>query len=276
MITLEIPMLLQTPTFLVVLLSALTLLACKRGAGEKTARATEAAQATMDPDATVSSSPPEEDPRMTQRRQELIDKLKADGIEDPRVLEAMNRVPRHELVPERLEDMAYLDRPLPIGEDQTISQPYIVALMSQAADIQPGDKVLEIGTGSGYQGAVLAQLTDNVYTIEIVEPLARRARADLERLGYASDMQFRIGDGYAGWPEAAPFDAIIVTAAPPEIPEPLKQQLAPGGRLVIPVGDSYQELRVLERRGDELIDKKLIPVRFVPMTGEAQERNPGR
>jgi protein-L-isoaspartate(D-aspartate) O-methyltransferase len=193
------------------------------------------------------------------------------GVEDARVLEAMRKVPRHELVPADLRDLAYGDHPLPIGYDQTISQPYIVAVMSEAAQVGPGDKVLEVGTGSGYQAAVLAEMGAEVYSIEIVEPLARRTAGDLERLGYGR-IHLRTGDGYRGWPEAAPFDAILVTAAPPEVPPPLVEQLAVGGRLVIPVGDegAVQELRVITRTEEGATSEDLFPVMFVPMTGEAQ------
>lgn len=213
------------------------------------------------------------DGTMAARRAALVEELRAEGIQDPQVLRAIGDVPRHELVPAPLREVAYRDRPLPIGEDQTMSQPSVVALMTQLARVDPGDKVLEVGTGSGYQAAVLAEITDEVHTIEIVPSLAERAREDLERLGYADEIAFRVGDGYAGWPEAAPFDAILVTAAPPEVPEPLKAQLAMGGRMVVPVGEGLrQELRVLERTPDGIVERDVLPVRFVPMTGEAQEQ----
>ena len=193
------------------------------------------------------------------------------GVSNPAVLAAMRAVPRHELVPAAVRDDAYGDHPLPIGFDQTISQPYIVALMTDLADVQPGDKVLEIGTGSGYQAAVLSEMGARVFSIEIVEPLARRAAADLERLGYRR-VHVRAGDGYRGWPSEAPFDAVIVTAAPPEVPAPLKEQLRVGGRLVIPVGDEIQELRVITRTAGGFREEPSTAVRFVPMTGEAQRR----
>jgi protein-L-isoaspartate(D-aspartate) O-methyltransferase len=161
---------------------------------------------------------------------------------------------------------------LPIGHQQTISQPYIVALMTELADVKPGDTVLEVGTGSGYQAAVLAQMGAKVFSIEIVESLAKEANALLSDLGYGKRVNVRHGDGYAGWPEHAPFDAVIVTAAPPKIPEPLKQQLKVGGRLVIPVGKYYQSLIQVTRTKDGFREKSVIPVRFVPMTGKAQER----
>ncbi len=198
--------------------------------------------------------------------------IEARGIEDPRVLNALRKVERHRFIPERVASRAYGDYPLPIGHGQTISQPYIVALMSELAQIGPGSKVLEIGTGSGYQAAVLAEIGADVFSIEIVEPLADEARARLAELGYER-IRVRHGDGYAGWPEEAPFDAILVTAAPPIIPEPLKDQLAIGGRLVIPVGEMFQYLLVLERTQTGFSEKRSIPVRFVPMTGEIQKRD---
>lgn len=216
-------------------------------------------------------SPTPSDSELAEARRAMVAHLRAEGIEDRRVLEAIASVPRHELVAPELRDAAYLDRPLPIGEGQTISQPFIVALMTALADVQPGDRVLEVGTGSGYQAAVLAELTDALYTIEIVRPLAERARRDLERLGYGDAITFRVGDGHAGWPDAAPFDAIVVTAAPPKVPEPLKEQLAMGGRMVIPVGTgTAQELHLLEKTPEGLVERKVVPVLFVPMTGEAQ------
>lgn len=208
---------------------------------------------------------------MREERQQLVRAVREHGVRDPRVIDAIARVPRHELVPSRIRHLSYEDRPLPIGEGQTISQPSLVALMAELANVKPGDRVLEVGTGSGYQSAILAEITGQVYTIEIVEPLARRARGDLERLGYGDVIHFRIGDGYAGWPEAAPFDAIVVTAAPPEVPQPLLDQLRVGGRLVIPVGTDSQELRVIERTEHGFVQHRAIPVRFVPMTGRAQQ-----
>jgi protein-L-isoaspartate(D-aspartate) O-methyltransferase len=196
---------------------------------------------------------------------ELIDR----GVRDRAVLEAMRRVPRHLFVPADAARHAYEDRPLPIGHDQTISQPYIVASMTELAEVGPGSRVLEVGTGSGYQTAILAELGAEVWSIEIVEPLARRAAALLHRLGYER-VHLAIGDGYGGWPEAAPFDAVLVAAAPPRVPEPLMEQLAPGGRLVIPVGDERQELLVIQRDGEGFVQRSVYPVRFVPMTGEAQ------
>ena len=206
------------------------------------------------------------------QREAMVRTIEEAGVRDPGVLAALRAVPRHELVPEAVRELAYEDHPLPIGQNQTISQPYIVALMSELAHVKPGDRVLEVGTGSGYQAAVLAELGAEVYSIEIVEPLARRAAADLARLGYAERVHVRAGDGYRGWPEHAPFAAIVVTAAPPAVPQPLVEQLAVGGRLVIPVGDAYQELRVIVRTESGVREEPSIPVRFVPMTGEAQTR----
>ena len=194
--------------------------------------------------------------------------LRARDIDDERVLQAMSRVQRHLFVPVALRDRAYGDHPLPIGEDQTISQPYIVAYMTQALHLEPGDRVLEIGTGSGYQAAVLAELVSNVYSIEIIPSLTERARTTLEGIGY-TNIHLRTGDGYFGWPEQAPFDAIMVTAAPDHIPQALVDQLADGAHLVLPVGDRYQELIRVTREGAETKMERLLPVRFVPMTGEA-------
>ena len=187
-------------------------------------------------------------------------------ITDSQVLAAMGRVPRHLFVPPALEHQAYDDNPLPIGHGVTISQPYIVALMTQAAGIKPGQQVLEVGTGSGYQAAILALLTDNVYSIELIPELAQSARERLARLGYGQ-VQVKSGDGYLGWPEYAPFDAIIVTAAAPEVPPALKDQLKDGGRLVIPVGPTFgpQYLLRLTRRGNTFQQERLTPVAFVPL-----------
>ena len=203
-------------------------------------------------------------------RQKMVrEQLVARGIQDTRVLEAMGSVPRHEFVPTNRREHAYEDRPLPIGHEQTISQPYMVAVMSELAELKPGEKVLEVGTGSGYQAALLAALGGEVYSIEIVKPLAEQARATLERLGF-ENVQVRHGDGYRGWPEHAPFDAIVVTAAPAHVPEPLVEQLAVGGRLVIPVGRGVQDLMVISKDADGTRRERLFGVRFVPMTGEAE------
>ena len=208
----------------------------------------------------------------TERRHALVDRyLAGRDIRDPAVIRAMKTVPRHRFVPEELQEMAYLDQALPIGHDQTISQPYVVAFMTQALELKPEHRVLEIGTGSGYQAAVLAEIAAEVYSIEIVEPLGKQAAKLLADLGY-ENIRTRIGDGYAGWPEAAPFDAVIVTAAPDHVPQPLIDQLGVGGRMIIPVGTFRQELRLLEKTEDGLRERRVLPVRFVPMTGEAQER----
>lgn len=191
-------------------------------------------------------------------------------ITNPRVLAAMRTVPRHEFVPEAHQHLAYEDHPLPIGAGQTISQPFIVALMTERLEPKAEDRVLEIGAGSGYQAAVLSRLVSEVYTIEIVESLGLRARADLARLGF-TNVQVRIGDGYQGWPGKAPFDAIIVTCAPDHVPQPLVNQLKEGGRMIIPVGLGVQELVLLEKRAGRLARQPVLPVRFVPMTGEARQ-----
>ena len=194
----------------------------------------------------------------------------ARGITHRGVLQAMASVPRHEFMPAEQRPWAYDDTPLPIGYGQTISQPYIVAFMTEQLNPQATHRVLEIGTGSGYQAAVLAQLVGQVYTIEILEPLATRAAADLQRLGYAN-VFVRCGDGYQGWPEHAPFDAVIVTCAPDHIPQPLVDQLKEGGRLLIPVGAFLQQnLYVLEKKDGKIRQCAVLPVRFVPMTGEGQ------
>jgi len=197
----------------------------------------------------------------------VTEQIEGRDVADPRVLAAMRKVPRHRFVPDRLRPEAYDDNPLPIGEGQTISQPYIVGIMSELMQLRGGERVLEVGTGSGYQAAVLAELANEVYSIEILEPLARRATATLRGLGYGG-VKVRAGDGYLGWPEAAPFDAIIVTAAPDHIPQPLVDQLKIGGRLVIPVGEYYQELLQCVKTPKGLLRKSIIPVRFVPLTGE--------
>jgi len=203
-----------------------------------------------------------------ERRQMVSSQIRSRGIDDTRVLKAMTTVPRHLFVPSRMRDNAYQDSALPIDHDQTISQPYIVALMSQLLSVRPGNKVLEIGTGSGYQAAVLAEMGVEVFTIEIVPELGLQAEKLLKELGYDS-VKVRTGDGYLGWPQNAPFDGIIVTCAPTEIPEPLEKQLAEGGRMVIPVGESgFQELLLLTKKDGRIIRQKTIDVRFVPMVDD--------
>ena len=200
----------------------------------------------------------------------VVSQIAARGVRDPKTLAALREVPRHLFVPRDSRAQAYDDHPIPIGHGQTISQPYIVAFMTEAVGLRGGETVLEIGTGSGYQAAVLAGIAARVYTIEIVAPLAEASAALLKSLGYAN-VSVRAGDGYQGWPEAAPFDAILVTAAAPRIPEPLKQQLKDGGRLVVPVGDEWQELVVVTRRGERFEERRVLPVRFVPMTGKVRQ-----
>ena len=205
--------------------------------------------------------------RQDERHRMVRQQIVPEGVRDPRVLTAMRNVPRHAFVPARYRMRAYADTPLPIGHDQTISQPLMVAAMTETLALRPGHKVLEIGTGCGYQAAVLAELTPHVFTIEIVEPLAREAAARLTRLGYKT-VQCKSGDGFGGWPEHAPFDAIVVTCAAPQIPAPLLDQLAVGGRLVIPVGepDKVQRLMLVTKTETGEVRKALMPVRFVPMT----------
>ncbi len=207
------------------------------------------------------------------RRQMVDTQIRARGVADSKVLAAMARVPRHEFVPETVRAQAYEDYPLPIGEKQTISQPYIVALMTSLLQLEGGEKVLEIGTGSGYQAAVLSEIAGEVYTMEILAPLSARAQRRLTALGYAN-IRYRVGDGWQGWPEAAPFDGIVVTAAPEKVPQGLIDQLKVGGRMVVPVGSFFQDLKVLTKTPTGYETRNVIPVRFVPMTGEAERQNP--
>ncbi len=192
--------------------------------------------------------------------------IEARGVRDKRVLEAMRAVPRHMFVPETLQSSAYDDNPLPIGEGQTISQPYMVALMTALLGLKGSEKVLEIGTGSGYQTAVLSMTAKEVYTVEVVPRLAQKAAKLLRDLGY-NNINIKTGDGYLGWPEHSPYNGIIATAAPDEIPPHLVEQLAEGGRMVLPVGSAHQELMLLEKVNDEVIQHNILPVRFVPMVG---------
>jgi protein-L-isoaspartate(D-aspartate) O-methyltransferase len=210
-----------------------------------------------------------EDGEVKSREEMVRNQLAAGGIRKAEVLQAMAEVPRHEFVPASLRPYAYADGPLPIGHGQTISQPFIVAYMTQALELSKEDTVLEIGTGSGYQAAILGKLTKEVYTIEIVPPLAESAQAVLSKLGF-ENVHVRQGDGYLGWPEKAPFDAIIVTCAPDHVPEPLISQLKEGGRLVIPVGATggIQQLVLLRKRNGQISKEKMLDVRFVPMTGK--------
>ncbi len=196
----------------------------------------------------------------------VTNQIEARGVASPDVIDAMKRVPRHFFVPEGLRDRAYGDHPLPIGEGQTISQPYIVAFMTEIVSPKPSDRILEIGTGSGYQAAVLAELAAEVYTIELIESLGRRAAGTLESLGYRN-VHVKIGDGYGGWPEKAPFDAVLVTCAPEDIPHALVEQLKEGGRMVIPVGgrNSIQKMVYGEKLGGRLVTRNVLDVRFVPM-----------
>ena len=221
---------------------------------------------------TVADSNDREDLQYIKARESMVvNQIEARGVKDKRVLAAMGKVERHRFVPKALRPLAYTDGPLPIGEGQTISQPYIVALMTELLRLEGDEKVLEIGTGSGYQAAVLAELCAHVYTIEILEPLATRAKALLDELGY-TNITVKCGDGFLGWKEFAPFDAIIVTCAPPEVPKPLIEQLKEGGRLVIPVGVFYQELKLIEKKDGKLISESIIPVRFVPMLRNGQRK----
>ncbi len=226
------------------------------------------------------ASKPPDDPAYAQQRMEMIREIEADVAAtrhytgrpslDPRVLQALRAVPRHEFVPADLRYRAYENRPQPIGDGQTISQPYIVALMTDLLELEADSRVLEVGTGSGYQAAVLAELAGRVYTIEIIESLGRSAAARLADLGY-DNVEVKIGDGYLGWPEHAPFDAVIVTAAAGEIPPPLIEQLEPGGRLVAPVasGPMAEQLTLLTRdETGEIRTREILPVRFVPLTGD--------
>ena len=209
----------------------------------------------------------------TAQRQRMVEQqLKPRGIKDERVLAAMAKVPREEFIPLDARADAYQDGPLPIGYNQTISQPYVVAFMTEQLRPKQTDRVLEIGSGSGYQAAILAELMAEVYTVEIVEPLAKTAEATLQRLGY-KNAHIKVGDGYKGWPEEAPFDAIIVTCAPEKVPQPLVDQLKDGGRMVIPVGEQFaQQLYLLEKKNGQLKESATLPVRFVPMLGEGHKQ----
>lgn len=200
-----------------------------------------------------------------EKRQRMVgEQIKARGIKDRRVLAAMEKVPRHEFVPDKIRPHSYNDEPLSIGEGQTISQPYIVAYMTEVLQLEDDKKVLEIGTGSGYQTAILAEIVRDVYSVEIIESLSRRSRDILAELGY-TNIHYKVGDGSYGWNEFAPFDAIIVTAAPRVTPQPLQEQLSIGGKLIVPVGDSFQELVLIVKNKKGFTEKKLLSVRFVPL-----------
>ena len=210
---------------------------------------------------------PQTEEEFAARRRKLVEVLKSQGLKERNVLDALLKVPRHKFVPESHRHRAYENRALPIAHDQTISQPYIVGYMTEAADIAPGDKVLEIGTGSGYQAAVLGELAKEVYSIEIVQPLADSARTLLGELGY-KNVHVKTGNGYLGWPEHAPFDAIIVTAAPDEVPQALVDQLAVGGTMVVPVGSGFQQMVIITRNESGVVQRRTLSVAFVPMVGK--------
>jgi protein-L-isoaspartate(D-aspartate) O-methyltransferase len=229
-------------------------------------------QSAGEPDRDKANRPGDKSGDAARRERMVESQLRSRDIRDERTLKAMMRVPRQSFVPESRRDQAYDDTPLPIPHGQTISQPYIVALMTQLARLGPDSRVLDIGTGSGYQAAVLAEIVDHVWSIEILCDMADEARSRLTSLNY-DNVEIRCGDGYRGWPENAPFDAIIVAAAPDHVPQPLIEQLAPGGRLIVPVGNFYQDLLVIEKATDGSIRRRTVaPVAFVPMTGEAQKR----
>ncbi len=216
-----------------------------------------------------------DDVRFAKVRREMVEnQLRRRDITDKRVLAAMEKVERHRFVPDKYKAEAYDDEPLPIEAGQTISQPYVVALMTQYLNLTGKERVLEIGTGSGYQAAILGELANEVYTIEIIDTLGKSAAARLKELGY-KNITVRIGDGYLGWPEKAPFDGIIVTCAVDHIPEALVKQLASGGRMIIPVGHDAQMLSLVEKKADSVFVTSVIPVRFVPMTGEGVREKPG-
>lgn len=213
-----------------------------------------------------------DDGYLKEREQMVRKQLRQRGISDEQVLSAFRKVNRHLFVPDNYQDLAYSDQPLPIGYDQTISQPYIVAFMTEALELKDTDRVLEVGTGSGYQAAILAEICREVYTVEIISALGESARELLQDLGYAN-VHVKIGDGYAGWAAHAPYDAIIVTCSPTHVPQPLKEQLAEGGCMIIPVGKKYaQELVRLRKKEGELVEESVLPVRFVPMVDNGGKR----
>jgi protein-L-isoaspartate(D-aspartate) O-methyltransferase len=207
------------------------------------------------------------DEEYAKQRRQLVKQLHSEGIQNQGVLDALSKVPRHRFVPPAYRHLAYQNRPLPIGKDQTISQPFIVGYMTEAAEIASGEKVLEIGTGSGYQAAVLAEVAKEVYTIEIIPDLADSSRTLLREMGY-KNVQVKTGNGYEGWADHAPFDAIVVTAAPDEVPKALVEQLAVRGKMVIPVGKSFQQMVIITKTESGVVEQRTIPVAFVPMTGK--------
>jgi len=217
------------------------------------------------------AEPVETDGTAVVRGRMVVEQVQRRGVNRADVIAAMQKVPREEFMPQDVKEFAYDDRAIPIGYGQTISQPYVVGFMTQALELRPADRVLEVGTGSGYQAAVLAELVKEVYTIEILDPLGKRTAETLGRLGY-KNVSTRIGDGFRGWPDAAPFDAIIVTCAPDAVPQPLVDQLAEGGRMIIPVGPrgEPQNLVILKKTAGKVAQQKVLPVTFVPMTGEAE------
>ncbi|MBI4759567.1 MAG: protein-L-isoaspartate(D-aspartate) O-methyltransferase [Chloroflexi bacterium] len=252
----------------VLALAALLLVAS--GCGEPAEPPRPTALSFTPPAPTPTETRVKEDEAFTMARQRMVEsQIKARGVTDSDVLAVMRKVPRHLFVPPELLDQAYADHPLPIGEGQTISQPYIVALMTEYLKLKRGDKVLEIGTGSGYQAAILAELADRVYTVEIIPSLGKKAEGRLKSLGY-TNVQVKVADGYYGWEEHAPYDAIVVTCAPDHVPPPLVQQLKDGGRMVVPVGPpgAYQTLKQVVKMGDNVVSYDLGGVVFVPMTGK--------
>ena len=227
---------------------------------------------TEEKDSSMENNAQSDSLRMQEKRDWMVKtQIESRGVKDPLVLKAMRKVPRHLFVPKSYQEEAYADEPLPIGEGQTISQPYIVALMTELLGLKGEEKVLEIGTGSGYQAAILAEIAKEVYSVEIICPLAQRAESSLKELGY-KNIIVKCGDGYQGWKEHSPFDGIIVTAAPDHIPQPLVDQLKIEGKLVIPVGDLFQELILVTKTEKGIKKENIIPVRFVPMTGEAEKK----
>lgn len=203
--------------------------------------------------------------KFKKQREEMVEnQIKARGIKDSRILQAMKKVPRHKFVPENYVDYAYQDEPVPIGEGQTISQPYIIAYMSEVLQLKEKDKVLEVGTGSGYQAAILAEIVEIVFTIEVIQSLSLRAKKIITELGYRN-IYFKVGDGTLGWEEKGPYDAVMVTAAPSSIPARLQEQLGEGGRMIIPVGETYQDLYLVRKEKNKIKKKRLLPVRFVPL-----------